>query len=109
MRINRWNIPAGICYDRQLYQTQTWCSFADPDRLLISFAAHDAGLGTTLDAFNEAPAPVKGWSDIAAHLPDGPRSYVGRIVTLKRVLPRQSHDLRHRGYSRRFDNFPVWP
>jgi len=109
MRINRWNIAAGIWYDRQLYLTQTWRSFADPDRLLISFAAYNAGLGTALDAFDEVPAPVKGWPDVAPHLPDGPRSYVERIVTLKRVLPRQSHDPRHRGYSRRFSDFPVWP
>jgi membrane-bound lytic murein transglycosylase F len=79
----RWNIAAGIFYDRYLFRHQVWASLADEERLLLAFASYNAGLGGALRAFKLTPPPVDSWIRVAPQAPRETRGYVARIVALK--------------------------
>lgn len=80
----RWNIAAGIYYDRQLYKR--WHGRIHPqDRINVTFAAYNAGFGTV----NKARRKISGkgkephsWQNIARLLPGQTRHYVNRIRRL---------------------------
>lgn len=78
----RWNIAAGIYYDRMLYRT--WQKgLSEQERLLLAFASYNAGLGNIQKAYRRSPEPIHGWADIAPRAPAETRGYVARIRHLK--------------------------
>lgn len=83
----RWNIAAGIYHDRQLYQQPEWNALSTQLRLLVSFAAYNAGLGGVRKGYRETPQPVTSWLQIAPHLPQETQHYVSRIVEVKTGHP----------------------
>lgn len=78
----RWNIAAGIYYDRMLYRK--WQKrISEHERLMLAFASYNAGLGNILRAYKRSPPPVTSWEDIAPRAPSETRGYVKRIRKLK--------------------------
>jgi membrane-bound lytic murein transglycosylase F len=79
----RWNIAAGIFYDRQLYRK--WKRKGDihtGERLQFAFASYNAGFGTMLKAHKRAQAgvgTVRTWRDVEPFAPGETRRYVARI------------------------------
>ncbi|HEX7381343.1 MAG TPA: transglycosylase SLT domain-containing protein [Nevskiaceae bacterium] len=119
----RWNIAAGIYHDRQLYEQPVWNALSAHLRLLVSFAAYNAGLGGAKKGYREAPKPVTSWLQIAPHLPEQTQHYVSRIVEVKtghppRATPAQpprapasptkpmAEQAPHRGFFRRLFGLP---
>ncbi len=86
----RWNIAAGIYYDRMLFRK--WQrQLSEQERLLMAFASYNAGLGSIRKAYKRSPEPIRGWQDVAAHAPKETRGYVSRIQILR------GKDLRRKG------------
>jgi membrane-bound lytic murein transglycosylase F len=86
----RWNIAAGIFYDRQLYRK--WKRKPDlrtTSRLDFAFASYNAGFSGILKAHARAAADarVTGWEDVAPHAPLETRRYVERIRDLMQAAP----------------------
>lgn len=77
----RWNIAAGIYYDRLQYRK--WQDgLPTNERLAFAFASYNAGYGGVLTAYKRAKQevdPVREWSQVAPHAPKETRSYVKRI------------------------------
>lgn len=77
----RWNIAAGIFYDRQLYRK--WRKpLPSEERLFLAFSSYNAGYGRVLTAIKRARKKQYAWSDVKPHLPPETRGYVGRIAEL---------------------------
>lgn len=80
----RWNIAAGIFYDRMLYRK--WKKgLPTEERLAFAMASYNAGYRNMLRAFNralKATGEVKGWSQVAPYAPGETRHYVQRIQRL---------------------------
>lgn len=82
----RWNIAAGIFYDRQLYRK--WKSKRDvqtTERLMFAFGSYNAGYGNVLKAYKRAAkqhGEVRTWKDVAPFAPSETRHYVRRIEDL---------------------------
>lgn len=78
----RWNIAAGIYYDRGLYRS--WEGMPDEDRLMMAFASYNAGLGGMQRAARRVPdKPVRRWVQVEKYAPRETRHYVKRIKSLK--------------------------
>ncbi len=78
----RWNIAAGLYYDRTLYRK--WSSeFHGPDRFLLMLASYNAGYYRVRAAYRRTER-VRTWADIKAELPGETRAYVERIRALMR-------------------------
>jgi membrane-bound lytic murein transglycosylase F len=86
----RWNIAAGIYYDRQLYRR--WEQLPEQERLYLAFASYNAGYRRILRDYKRAPGPVVSWQHIEPYIPRETRNYVSRIRELKdteeRLTPR---------------------
>lgn len=84
IREPRWNIAAGIYYDRMLYRK--WQQgFPTSERLKLSFASYNAGLGNVLKAFRRARdrhGEVRLWREVAPFAPSETQAYVVRIQRL---------------------------
>lgn len=86
----RWNIAAGIFYDRQLYRE--WKKRSDiqtSERLNFAFGSYNAGLGNILKAYRRGVkrhGEVKRWEQAAKHAPQETRLYVTRIQQLMQVV-----------------------
>lgn len=78
----RWNIAAGIYYDRMLYRKWEH-GLSEQERLFLSFASYNAGLGNIRKAYKRSPAPIRTWDDIAQRAPKETQGYVARIRNLK--------------------------
>ncbi|NNJ90687.1 MAG: transglycosylase SLT domain-containing protein [Gammaproteobacteria bacterium] len=82
----RWNIAAGIFYDRMLYRKwKRKKTISTKERLSFSFASYNAGLGTVLKAFKKASkkhGDVKQWQQVEGFAPGETRFYVKRIHNL---------------------------
>jgi membrane-bound lytic murein transglycosylase MltF len=80
----RWNIAAGIYYDRQLYRR--WAEHVEGDqKLSFAFASYNAGFGKVRRAFRRAQKAgmkVPSWKTVAPHAPRPTRRYVRRIHRL---------------------------
>ena len=76
----RWNIAAGIWYDRYLYRQDAWEPLSDNEQLLLAFAGYNAGLGGALRAFKATPAPADSWQRISPQAPLETQGYVSRII-----------------------------
>lgn len=84
----RWNIAAGIYYDRGLYRKWKSKKVAGSERLSFAFASYNAGYGNVLKAFKRATrkhGAVKHWNEVAPFAPGETRSYVERIDGLMQV------------------------
>jgi membrane-bound lytic murein transglycosylase F len=80
----RWNIAAGIYYDRYLYRKITDID-SFQNRLYLTFAGYNAGYGGVLRAIKRAKQPRQEaeWRQLKNHLPKETRGYVTRIISLK--------------------------
>ncbi len=81
----RWNIAAGIYYDRQLYKNWLKRVESTNDRMAFTFASYNSGLGNALKAWKrggKVAPPGKQWKKAAPHAPAETRGYVARIKSL---------------------------
>jgi len=82
----KWNIAAGIYYDRQLYRR--WTEHIDGnERLNFAFGSYNAGFGNVRKAYRKAEkklGTVQSWKHVAAFAPSQTRHYVKRINRLMR-------------------------
>ncbi len=81
----KWNIAAGIYYDRQLYKKWKKTSVSSGERLDFAFASYNAGHRRTRIAYNKAEVKlgkVAAWSEVAPYTPGATRAYVSRINKL---------------------------
>ena len=82
----RWNIAAGIFYDRQLYRK--WKRKRDirtAERLNFAFGSYNAGYGNVLKAYRRASdrhVEVRDWRRVAPFAPNETRHCVKRIQQL---------------------------
>ncbi|MGB1580439.1 MAG: hypothetical protein ACPHER_02905, partial [Nevskiales bacterium] len=77
----RWNIAAGIFYDRYLYRY--WVDIRQEERLFYAFGSYNAGLGGVLKAYKKTNKQAKTWKQVAPHAPTETRNYVKRIRKLR--------------------------
>jgi membrane-bound lytic murein transglycosylase F len=73
----RWNIGAGIYYDRLLYRK--WELPSEQDRLYLAFASYNAGYGRMRRAYKRAGKPVESWEQVKPKAPRETQAYVKRI------------------------------
>ena len=76
----KWNIAAGIYYNRSLYRK--FKNTAQQDKLYMTFASYNAGYGRILNASKRTPSDEKVWEEIKPHLPRETQGYVKRIRKL---------------------------
>ena len=77
----RWNIAAGIFYDRQLYRK--WRNpLPSEERLFLAFSSYNAGYGRVLKAVKRTRKENYSWVEVKKHLPAETRGYVSRIAVL---------------------------
>ncbi len=76
----KWNIAAGIYYDRMLYRK--FKKTATQDKLYMTFASYNAGYGRILNASKRTGSEEKIWEEIRPFLPSETRGYVRRIRKL---------------------------
>jgi len=101
LKAPRWNIAAGIWYDRYLYRQDAWNALDDEEQILLAFAGYNSGLGGALRAFKATPKPADSWQRVAPHAPKETQGYVARIVTIKTgAAPVRAP--RQRGAARKF-------
>ncbi len=83
----RWNIAAGIFYDRMLYRR--WKKgLPTEQRLSFALASYNAGYGNVNKAYRRAKGKhgeVKSWHQVAPYAPSETRHYVKRIKELMQV------------------------
>lgn len=77
----RWNIAAGIYYDRQLYRK--WRKpLPSDERLFLAFSSYNAGYGRVLTAVKRTKNTRYSWAEVKQHLPSETKGYVARIAKL---------------------------
>lgn len=85
----KWNIAAGIFYDRMLYRKWKKKQIPTSERLTFAFASYNAGFGGVLKARKKARKvygeEVKVWKKVAKFAPSETRGYVKRINKLMEV------------------------
>ena len=84
----KWNIAAGIYYDRSLYRKWKARKIASEARLNFAFASYNAGFGNMLKAFKRAKrkhGDAREWEKVAPFAPSETRGYVARIDGLMRT------------------------
>ena len=77
----RWNIAAGIYYNRVLYRKWTTPP-PGAERLYFVFGSYNAGYRRILEASQQAEQPAERWTQVAPHAPSQTRHYVKRIRKL---------------------------
>jgi membrane-bound lytic murein transglycosylase F len=82
----RWNIAAGIYYDRQLYKRWSEKVPDRKERLRYAFASYNAGFGRVHKAYRKAAAGAAAprWRDLAPLTPKETRLYVKKLHRLMR-------------------------
>ena len=82
----KWNIAAGIFYDRLLYKKWKTKEIPLAERLSYTFASYNAGYTKVLRAFNkiskQTATPPTTWKEIKDLTPGPTRAYVHRIKQL---------------------------
>ncbi|MGD2138688.1 MAG: transglycosylase SLT domain-containing protein [Gammaproteobacteria bacterium] len=82
----RWNIAAGIYYDRQLYDK--WRSPPPgEERLYFAFGSYNAGYGRIVQASRRAQENPGSWHAVRPFVPPQTRYYVRRIRRLMTEPP----------------------
>lgn len=80
----KWNVAAGIYYDRQLYRR--WSKHINSsERLPFVFGSYNAGFGNVRKAYRKALKKqdgVKRWAQVEIYAPKQTRHYVRRIHRL---------------------------
>ncbi len=77
----RWNIAAGIFYDRQLYRK--WRKpLPSEERLFLAFSSYNAGYGRVLSAVKRTRNDKYSWQEVKRFLPGETKGYVARIAEL---------------------------
>ncbi len=76
----RWNIAAGIFYDRALYKKFT--DSPEQDKMYLALASYNAGYGRLLRAKKKIKDDTLVWDNAKPHLPRETRGYVHRIKKL---------------------------
>jgi membrane-bound lytic murein transglycosylase MltF len=79
----RWNIAAGIYYDRLLYTK--FPRTPEQDRLYLALASYNAGYGRILNASRKLKTDAPLWRQVKPYLPRETRGYVKRIKGLMEV------------------------
>ena len=77
----RWNIAAGIYYDRQLYDKWRTPPPGE-ERLYFAFGSYNAGYGRIYQAFRRVPQEGGFWHAVRPYVPSQTRYYVSRIQRL---------------------------
>jgi len=77
----RWNIAAGIYYDRQLYDKWRTPPPGE-ERLYFAFGSYNAGYGRIYEAFRQVPRNSGSWHAVKPYVPPQTRHYVRRIRLL---------------------------
>lgn len=77
----RWNIAAGIYYDRQLYDKWRTPPPGE-ERLYFAFGSYNAGYGRIYQAFRQVPEEAELWQAVKPYVPPQTRHYVSRIQRL---------------------------
>ncbi|HYQ73193.1 MAG TPA: transglycosylase SLT domain-containing protein [Gammaproteobacteria bacterium] len=81
VNVPRWNIAAGIYYDRQLYDK--WRSPPPgEERLYFAFGSYNAGYGRIALASRKAQENPGSWHAVRPYVPSQTRHYVRRIRRL---------------------------
>ncbi len=80
LEVPKWNIAAGIYYDRTLYRK--FKKTSSQDKLYMTFASYNAGYGRILNASKRTASKEKVWKEIKPFLPKETRGYVRRIRKL---------------------------
>lgn len=80
LEASKWNIAAGIYYNRTLYTK--FKKTAAQDKLYMMFASYNAGYGRILNASKLTASEEKVWSEIKVYLPRETQGYVKRIRSL---------------------------
>ena len=75
----RWNIAAGIYYDRTLYRK--FSKATEQERMYLTLASYNAGYGRILKARKKVENKYS-WEEVKEHLPGQTRAYVHRIRKL---------------------------
>jgi membrane-bound lytic murein transglycosylase MltF len=73
----RWNIAAGIYYDRYLYRK--WDVPSGKERLFYAFASYNAGYARLLRTMKRHDLNESNWDDVQRRLPGETRHYVKTI------------------------------
>jgi membrane-bound lytic murein transglycosylase F len=77
----RWNIAAGIYYDRMLYKR--WKSPPPgSERLYFAFGSYNAGYSRIKSTYERINPPTAAWKHVEPHVPGQTRHYVRRIRRL---------------------------
>ena len=77
----RWNIAAGIYYDRVLYDK--WHTPPTEDeRLLFAFGSYNAGYKRIHKAFQRVTGSKRTWKTVAHYVPPPTKHYVNKIQEL---------------------------
>lgn len=77
----RWNIAAGIFYDRKLYRK--WRKpLPSDERLFLAFSSYNAGYGRVLKAVKRTGNKKYSWPEVKRYLPAETKGYVARIAEL---------------------------
>lgn len=76
----RWNIAAGIYYDRLLYRK--WRSPSDHERIYFTLASYNAGYRRILSVYARAAETEREWERFRQRVPGETRYYVKRIRNL---------------------------
>jgi soluble lytic murein transglycosylase-like protein len=79
----RWNIAAGIYYDRLLYRK--FPTTPEQDRLYLALASYNAGYGRILNASRKLQTDSPLWQEVKPYMPLETRNYVDRIKILMGV------------------------
>jgi membrane-bound lytic murein transglycosylase F len=82
----RWNIAAGIFYDRQLYDKWRTPPPGE-ERLYFAFGSYNAGYGAIIKAFRQVPGEPESWHAVRPYVPSQTRHYVNRIRRLMTPPP----------------------
>lgn len=81
----KWNIAAGIFYDRKLYRKWKKKQVPTRERLSFAFASYNAGYGGALRAYKKARkkhGKINTWQQVEDYAPRETRGYVRRIKGL---------------------------
>lgn len=92
IRSPRWNIAAGIYYNRHIFRKWTFPS--ETERLLHTFASYNAGYVRVLRAVKRSGGKSSTWEKTRHFVPSQTRYYVQRIRDLMDQEPYQPQRLR---------------
>ncbi len=85
----KWNIAAGIYYDRYLYDKWEFLNVATEQRLFFAFGSYNAGFRRVRKAYNAGRkklGAINAWEQMEPWVPGATRHYVKRIRKLMQAI-----------------------